>query len=87
MTDLDRTPRTEVTDQMVRECRRDLPPVKVLIAGNTVWARTSGRLNDEATVTVTNTGTLHSGNEPWWDYHFAWKTVCRAIVSGTPLRV
>ena len=79
------TTKTEITPTMIDECRRDLPPVRVRINGKTLWARTSGRLNDFATVSITNTGTLRSGSELFWDAQYSWQAVCRAVVSGVPL--
>ena len=78
--------RTQVTPQMIEECKRDLPPVQVQFNGQTQWARTSGRLNKFATVSVTNQGTLHSGSQLFWDAQFSWEAVCRAVVSGVPLQ-
>lgn len=76
---------TEITPRMVEECKRDLPPVRVRIAGKVQWARTSGRLNQSATVSITNQGTLHSGSQVFWDAKYPWEAVCRAVVSGVPL--
>jgi len=77
---------TEITEKMIEECKRDLPPVRVTIAGKTHWARTSGRLNRFCTVSVTNEGTLYSGSKLWWDEQYTWQAVCRAVVSGVPLQ-
>ena len=79
------TMKTEVTDEMIKECKRDLPPVQVKLGKNVVWGRTTGRKNVKATVTVENTGKLHSGNVPWRDFKFSWEDVCYAVVSGVPL--
>jgi len=81
------TTTTEITPRMIDECKRDLPPVKVRINGKVLWARTSGRLNQFCTVSVTNTGTLHSGSELFSDAQYSWNSVCRAVVSGVPLTV
>jgi hypothetical protein len=75
-----------ITKQMIDDCKRDLPPVRVRFNGKTHWARVSGRLNKFATVSVTNYGTLHSGSGLFWDAQFSWEAVCRAVTSGVPLR-
>lgn len=72
----------------VRRVKEDLPPVKIKVGSKPyVWAKVSGRLNDEATVTVFNTGTLHSGNQPWRDYKFSWPSIVKALNSDKPLKV
>ena len=76
---------TQITQQMVDDCKRDLPPVQVRIGGKVHWARTSGRLNQFATVSITNQGTLHGNSQLFWDAHYSWQAVCRAVVSGVPL--
>jgi hypothetical protein len=87
MRDLDRTPRTEVTPQMIDECKRDLPPVRVLFNGNEWWGRVSGRKNQFASVyphtRPNDDGTTRTIMGPIT--HFSWLQVCRAVVSGVPL--
>lgn len=80
-------PYTEITPQMIAECKAELPPVKVQLPGGVVWGRTSGRLNKFASVTVDEQGTLHRGNRPWYDFQFSWEAVCRSVVTGVPLRI
>jgi len=77
---------TQVTPQMIEDCRRELPPVQVCLAGKVHWARTSGRLNQFCTVSLTNAGTLHRGSRLFWDERYSWESVCRAVVSGVPLQ-
>lgn len=71
----------------IQEVKRDLPQVRVRIGNKTVWAKTSGRKNVACTVTILNTGTLHSGNEPWRDWHFSWEAVTNAVNTGRPLKI
>ncbi len=75
----------EITPKMIDDCKGDLPPVKVRLGGKTHWARTSGRKNQFATVSITNLGTLHRGSAIYWDAQYSWPAVCRAVVSGVPL--
>jgi hypothetical protein len=65
--------------------RKELPQVQVLVNGKILPGRTSGRLNQFATVTVDNHGTLHRGNRPWYDFSYAWETIAGALNKGTPL--
>jgi hypothetical protein len=67
--------------------RKELPQVQVRVNGNILPGRVTGRLNEVATVTVDNHGTLHSGNKPWYDFHFAWKTIADVLNLGTPLDI
>ena len=75
-----------VTREMISDCKRELPPVRVELMGKMHWARTSGRLNKFCTVSVTNAEGLYSQAPLWWDAQFSWQSVCRAVVSGVPLK-
>lgn len=76
-----------VEQHHIDDCKRDLPPVRVRVNGQVVWGRTSGRKNRFCTVSVTNEGRLHRGSVLFGDWHFAWATVVRAVMSGAPLKV
>lgn len=72
-----------------KEARRDLPDVPVKIGRKTFMARTSGRLNQFATVTVSyiqHAGPKeHLRGAPWHDAHFSWDAVALAVTTGNPL--
>ena len=65
--------------------RAVLPGVLVKIGKKVVKGRLSGRLNDFATVSVTNEGTLHSGSQLFWDEQFAWETVANCLNQKRPI--
>ena len=72
------------------EARRELPRVPVRLPnGEIVQARTTGRLNELATVTVhfgeTKAKHLHSFRadcQPWADDHYSWQQVAHAAEAG-----
>ena len=75
------------------QTKRDLPRVPVKIPnGQVVQAKTTGRLNPLATVTVaygdTDAQSLHdfrADGRPWVDLHFTWEQVAEAATTGKPL--
>ena len=75
------------------QARRDLPRVPVRLPnGEIVSARTTGRLNDLATVTVHFGDTAASRLRdfradciPWASDHYTWEQVARAAETGEPL--
>jgi hypothetical protein len=69
----------------IEEVKRDLPDVQIAVSKNkVVWAKLSGRMCEDCTVTVFNS--TKNAREPWKDWHFAWGTVAHCITSGVPLR-
>lgn len=67
--------------------KRDLPSVQVKIGRKVMSGRLSGRLNQFATVTVNNEGTLHAGNLPWMDVQASWETLADLLNGNRPLRI
>ncbi len=68
------------TIKTVKEC---LPDVPVKIGKKIVQGRIRGRLNKFASVSVTNTGTLHSGSDLWVDREVAWETLVYVLNDQT----
>ncbi len=66
----------------VEGVKRELPNVLVKIGKKTVTGRISGRLNQFATVSVTNTGTLHSGSQVFLDWQVSWATLAHCLNNG-----
>ena len=68
--------------------KRDLPSVSIrIVKGKIVTGRVSGRLNQFATVSVPNTGTLHSNSIIFADGQFSWEAIAHSLNSGKPLNV
>jgi hypothetical protein len=67
--------------------RRELPAIGVKIGKKTVTGRISGRLNQFATVSVTNMGTLHSGSQVFADWQVSWDTLAHCLNTGRPVIV
>jgi len=70
----------------VLSVKRDLPDVPVQIGKRIVQAKLSGRLNDHASVTVFNDGTLRRGAPIWMAWHYAWQTIVNCLNDGRPLK-
>ena len=71
----------------VASVKRELPNVNVKIGKKVVSGRLSGRLNEFATVSVTNEGTLHSGSQVFADWKVAWETVANCLNNNRPIIV
>ncbi len=71
----------------IQDAKRDLPSVLVTMPnGKTYSARVSGRLNNQATVTVPYDGKLHTaGPKPWIDFHTSWAQIARKATDGTAI--
>lgn len=67
--------------------RRFLPNIFVRIGMQRAIARLSGRANTFATVSVTNTGTLHSNSKIFGDWQASWKTIADCLNRGAALIV
>lgn len=74
-----------------KQARNDLPAVTVRMPNGKVYpARTTGRLNPQATVSVSYVGSdamslADFGGAPWFDLQVAWETVARSATNGTPI--
>ncbi len=63
----------------------ELPNVKVRIGKKVVTGRISGRLKQFATVSITNTGTLHNNSHMWIDREVAWETLVHCLNANRPV--
>jgi hypothetical protein len=69
----------------VAQVKAKLPAVRVRVGKrNIVDARLSGRLNQFATVSITN-NFPRSGVPLFADYQFAWETIAHSLNTGQPL--
>lgn len=68
--------------QSMDKVKRDLPYVKVRLNGRTFDGKLSGRLNEQATVSLGYSTSLRD----WVDFHFSWETVTRAVLENRTLR-
>ena len=71
----------------IKQVKKDLPRVLVRIGHKVHTGRVTGRLNNFPTVTVLADKNASPVGPFWWDYHFSWAAVARAITNGTPLIV
>jgi hypothetical protein len=78
----------------VKRVKEELPPVKVTVgkrkngkANPYVYAKLSGRLNDEATVTVFSDDKITSVNPYYRDWKFGWLTIVNALNADRPLNL
>ncbi len=69
----------------VAAIKEQLPNIKVRIGKKVVTGRISGRQRQFATVSVTNTGTLHRGNQIWIDREVAWETLVHCLNVNRPV--
>jgi len=70
----------------VQDVKDALPNVLLRVGKRTVDARTSGRLNAFATVSVTN-DKPRSGVPLFMDYQFSWEAIVRSLNENRPLEV
>jgi hypothetical protein len=70
----------------INEIKRDLPQVRVRIGRKVLWARVTGRLNPQATVTVFADSKEYLRGPYFVDFHFSWEAIERALRLDLPLR-
>ncbi len=69
----------------IASVKEHLPNVRLRVAPRKiVSARLSGRLNQFATVSLTN-DKPRAGVPIFADWHFAWETIVRSLNTGKPL--
>lgn len=78
-------PRTKDDPMTVSEFKRDLPSVPVRIGSKTHYAKASGRLCDDCTLTVFADTRKYLRGAPYEDRHFSWDAVTRAATTDRPL--
>lgn len=69
----------------VERVKTELPQVQVRLSRRTVrWAKTSGRLNKIATVTISGEWS-YALKAPWADFYFSWEAIVHSLNTNTPL--
>jgi hypothetical protein len=78
----------------IAKVKSELRSVSMKIGRKVHHARISGRLNEQATVTVSymdsDAKSLHDFNasgRPWVDYHYSWDTIANSLNNNRPLKV
>lgn len=69
----------------VDHVKEELPYVRVRLGATIVQGKVSGRRNPFATVSIRNTGTLHSESQLWVNIEYSWETIAHSLNTDKPL--